>query len=234
MITRDIVSIIRSLALQMPVLVITGPRQSGKTTLAQGVFSNYDYVNLELPAERDFAKTDPHSFLERFTGGLIIDEVQYVPELFSYIQIYADKYKHERQYILTGSQNFYLMEAVSQSLAGRAAIFNLLPFSINELQNTEYYINNYEKFILTGFYPRIYDEKISSYYWYQSYIQTYIERDVRQIVNVKNLNQFRLMLKLLAGRIGQVLNINSLANEVGIDNKTIKSWISILETSYSI
>ena len=218
----------------MPVIVLTGPRQSGKTTLVKELFADYNYVNLELPKEREFAENDPKSFLKRFKGGLIIDEVQYVPKLFSYIQVYSDEAKINGKYILTGSQNFHLMQSITQSLAGRAAIFNLLPFSIQELKAEKEIGDDYERLLINGFYPRVQADGVSPLYWYQSYIQTYMERDVRQLINVKDLSKFHLLIKLLAGRIGQILNNNSLANEIGIDIKTVKSWISILETNYLV
>jgi len=235
MITRSISGTIAEMARQMPVLVITGPRQSGKTTLVKMTFPDYQYVNLELPAEREFAQTDPQSFLKRFgTKGLIIDEVQYAPQLFSYIQVYADENHENGQFILTGSQNFNLLQSVSQSLAGRAVIFNLLPFSLGELKSARSISANYENYIYTGFYPRLYDTEVPVFQYYQSYIQTYIERDVRQIINIKDLNKFRMLLKLLSGRVGQLLNVSSLSNEIGADNNTIKSWISVLETAYIV
>lgn len=234
MIPRTLSSTLRKIVKTMPVLVLTGPRQSGKTTLVKEVFSDYNYVNMELPAEREFAQTDPVSFLTRFNSGVVIDEAQYVPQLLSYIQVYSDESGQPGKYILTGSQNFNLLQSVTQSLAGRAAIFNLLPLSISELQQTNRLSNQYEQVIFKGFYPRIYDKNVPVFFFYQSYFQTYIERDVRQIKNIKDLNKFRTLLKLLAGRTGQLLNINALANELGLDNNTVKSWISILEASYII
>lgn len=217
----------------MPIIVVTGPRQSGKTTLVKELFPEYKYYNLEFPDIREIAKSDPRKFLENFEQGIIIDEIQYAPELFSYIQALSDEKKIYGKFILTGSQNFSLIESVSQSLAGRAAIFSLLPFSINELISKKSIINSTE-YIFNGSYPPIYDRNLNPNIWIQSYIQTYLERDVRQIINIKDLSKFQLFLKLCAGRAGQLLNFNSLGNEVGIDSKTIKKWISILETSYII
>lgn len=234
MIRREIEKAIIEASRKIPVVVITGPRQSGKTTLVKNIFPDYHYANLEFPDIRDFAKNDPRSFLKQNEHGIIIDEVQHVPELFSYIQGIADDQKRNGMFILTGSQNFSLLTSVSQSLAGRVIIFNLLPLSISELDKAGKLPKKYEEIIFKGFYPRIYDQKLDSYIWLQSYIQTYLERDVRQIINVKDLGKFQLLLRLCAGRTGQLVNYNALANEVGVDNKTIKSWISILETSFVI
>ncbi len=231
MIKRNISGTILNAKEKMPVLVITGPRQSGKTTLVKSLFPEYSYSNLEFPDVRMFAKNDPRGFLENFKDGIIIDEIQYVPELLSYIQGFADESKLYGKFIITGSQNLYLMQSVSQSLAGRAAVFNLLPFSINELNNENF---DFYEYIYKGFYPPIYDRKLNSSEWLQSYIGTYVERDIRQIINVKDLSKFQLFVKLCAGRTGQLLNYNSLANETGVDNKTIKKWISVLETGYII
>lgn len=234
MIKRELSQSILKLKEKMPVLVVTGPRQSGKTTLVKSLFPNYTYYNLEFPDIRMYAKNDPRSFLQDFEKGIIIDEIQYVPELLSYIQGFADQSKLNGKFIITGSQNLYLLQSVSQSLAGRAAIFTLLPFSIAELKHTEHFNNDYLHYLYTGLYPPIYDRALDPTEWLQSYIQTYVERDVRQIVNIKDLSKFQLLIKLCAGRIGQLLNYNALSNEIGIDSKTVKKWISILETSYII
>jgi predicted AAA+ superfamily ATPase len=222
------------MATKMPVVSITGPRQSGKTTLAKMCFPHYSYVSLENPETFEEAQTDPKLFLTRFKSGLIIDEIQLQPQLFSYIQTISDERNRTGEYILTGSQNFLLSAKISQSLAGRVFITHLLPFSISELKHTDYEQNNYEQYIFKGFYPRLYDKNIEPKFFYPSYIQTYIERDVRQIVNVSNLFLFQKFMRLAAGRIGQILNYSNIANELGVDLKTIKSWFSILETSFIV
>ncbi|MCL2651362.1 MAG: ATP-binding protein [Candidatus Azobacteroides sp.] len=219
---------------KMPVISITGPRQSGKTTVAKMCFPDYDYVNLENPDTLEEAKTDPRSFLTNFKQGLIIDEVQLLPELFSYIQTISDERNHTGEFILTGSQNFLLSAKISQSLAGRVFITHLLPLSIVELQEANLLSENYETHLFKGFYPRIYDKNIEPAMFYPSYIQTYAERDIRQIVNVSNLFLFQKFMRLAAGRIGQLLNYSNIANELGIDLKTVQSWFSILETSFVI
>lgn len=234
MVKRELqVKVIR-MASKMPVLTITGPRQSGKTTLAKMSFPKYDYVNLETLENRAFAASDPKNFLARFTKGVIIDEAQYVPELFSYIQAITDESGKAGQFILTGSQNFLLLEKISQSLAGRVAIFNLLPFSIAELKKGKLPLKDYEDALLKGFYPRLYDRKLSPSEFYPGYISTYVERDVRQVVNVRDLNAFQLFLNLCAGHAVQMLNVNAIANSVARDNKTIRQWLSVLETSFVI
>ena len=181
------------------------------------------------------AENDPRSFLQNFKNGIIIDEIQYVPALLSYIQGLADESKLFGRFIVTGSQNLYLLQSVSQSLAGRAAVFTLLPFSISELRNMAYFNStDHLLHMFTGWYPALYDRGLLPGEWLQSYIQTYVERDVRQIVNVKDLSKFQLFLKLCAGRTGQLVNFNQLSGELGVDGKTIKKWISVLETGYII
>ncbi len=234
MIDRLVGKNITRLAGKFPVISITGPRQSGKTTLSKMCFPTYDYVNLEMPDSRSFAQSDPRHFLDRFEKGVIIDEIQYVPELFSYIQGIVDEHSKTGQFIITGSQNFLLMEKISQSLAGRVAIVNLLPFSIDELESEKLLPKNYERYIFNGSYPRIYDKKIASPDFYPSYIQTYLERDVRNISNIMNLTLFKTFLEIAAGRIGQIINFTSISNELGVDQKTVKNWFSILEASFIV
>lgn len=234
MVKRELIGKIKLMATKMPVISITGPRQSGKTTLAKECFSGYKYVNLENPDVFDEAKTDPRNFLSQHKNGLIIDEAQLLPELFSYIQTISDDHNKAGEFILTGSQNFLLSAKISQSLAGRVYITHLLPFSIKELKKTKFATENYLRYIFNGFYPRLYDKKIEPQEFYPSYIQTYTERDIRQLVNVSNLYTFQKFMRLAAGRIGQLLNFNSIANEIGVDLKTVKSWFSILETSFII
>lgn len=218
----------------MPAIALTGPRQSGKTTLLKSAFPNYDYVNLEHPPTRALALNDPDQFLSQYTKGLIIDEVQRAPELFSYLQVIIDGQKKMGQYILSGSQNFSLLENVSQSLAGRVALFNLLPFSYKEMKAGNLKIKSIEQLIFKGAYPAIYDRKISPNLYYSSYLNTYVERDVRTLINVQNLSLFETFVKLLAGRVGTLLNLSEIGNTLGTDHKTVKKWLSVLETSFII
>ncbi|HEY5534207.1 MAG TPA: ATP-binding protein [Ignavibacteria bacterium] len=234
MVKREISERLLMLSEKIPILTITGPRQSGKTTLARNVFPKYRYISLENPDNLDFALSDPKGFLNTYGQKIIIDEAQYAPNLFSYIQTTVDEKKINGSYILTGSQNFLLHEKISQSLAGRVIIFNLLPFSYDELRNTKYKINKLSELIVKGFYPRIYDSGLNSSDWYPSYIQTYLERDVRQIINVGDINTFRNFLRICAGRSGQVLNLSSIGNDLGISYQTVKKWLSVLEQSYIV
>lgn len=234
MITRDLKRQMLLLAKKMPAIALTGPRQSGKTTLLKATFPSYDYVNLEHPPTRTLALNDPDQFLSQYTKGLIIDEVQRAPELFSYLQVAIDKQKKMGRYILSGSQNFSLLENISQSLAGRVALFNLLPFSFSEMTAGNLKIKNIEQLIFKGAYPAIYDRRIAPNLYYSSYLNTYVERDVRQLVNVQNLSLFESFVKLLAGRVGQLLNLSEIGNALGIDHKTVKKWLSVLETSFII
>lgn len=218
----------------MPVIVITGPRQSGKTTLVKSAFPNHQYVNLENIQTREFAGDDPKGFIEQFEKSVIIDEVQYVPDLLSYIQVKVDEENKNGRFILTGSQHFLLHEKISQSLSGRISMFTLLPFSIGELRGTSFEYDASQQYIFNGFYPGIYNEKLDPTKWYQDYISTYIERDVRQIRNIGDMKSFQTFLKLCAGRIGQIVNYNELATQLGLALNTIKKWISVLEASYII
>ena len=232
LIPRTIINKVDDLLGKYPIVSITGPRQSGKTTLTRMLRPDYQYVSLENPSDRLFAQQDPVGFLETYQNGVILDEVQYVPELFSYLQVYTDARQRLGEYILTGSQNFLLMEKITQSLAGRVAIFNLLPLAIEELHDTEYLLPDWENQLIQGFYPRKLVHNISSEDFYDSYLHTYIERDVRQVKNILNLDLFQRFVRLLAGRIGQLFNQNSLGVELGLDNKTINAWMSVLETSF--
>jgi uncharacterized protein len=225
---------IKQLAQKFPIISITGPRQSGKTTLAKICFPDYEYVNLEMPDTRSFAVSDPRYFLQSFKNGVIIDEIQYVPELFSYIQGIVDNGSQVGRFVITGSQNFLLMEKISQSLAGRVAVVNLLPFSMDEIRKENLLSDNFETSIFKGFYPRLFDKQIDPIDYYPSYIQTYLERDVRNISNIQNLAVFKTFLEIIAGRTGQIINFTSISNETGVDQKTIKNWFSILETSFIV
>lgn len=217
---------------KFPLLVLTGPRQSGKTTLAQQLRPDYRYVNLELAENQDFAQSDPHGFLQSYQGGVILDEVQYVPQLFPYLKHYTDQRNRAGEYILTGSQHFLLMEKIAQSLAGRIGLLQLLPLSLSELHRAGIRPRSASTFSFTGGYPRIYDRGIEPPDFYPGYIQTYVERDVRQMIRINDLLLFRQFLAACAGRIGQVVNFSALGNILGVDAKTVKSWIGILEASF--
>ncbi len=228
MIERTLASKMISLAQKFQVLTLTGPRQSGKTTLVRAVFPDLPYISLEEPDIRQVALTDPRGFLANFPTGAILDEIQNTPELFSYLQRLVDE-NRQVHFILTGSSNFLLMEKIDQTLAGRTAILHLLPFSFDELEPQT---DSYESLIFKGQYPRIYDRNISPRDFYPSYIQTYVERDVRLIKNIEDINSFIQFTRLCAGRVGQLLNHTSLANDAGISPNTARSWLSILESSY--
>ncbi len=234
MIKRDLSRKLKALALKFTVVSVVGPRQSGKTTLVRSVFPRFKYVTLEDIDTREFALRDPRGFLSTYSAGVIIDEVQRAPSLFSYIQSEVDKKGKAGQFILTGSQNFLLLEGISQTLAGRVAILRLLPFSLGELKEAGYKLANPDEYIFTGFYPRIYDKKISPVEWYHNYIQTYVERDVRLVKNITDLHVFQKFVKLCAGRVGQILNLSSLGIDCGITHNTAKAWLSLLEASYII
>lgn len=217
-----------------PILALTGPRQSGKTTFLKKDFSDYQYVNLENPDLRSFALQDPNGFLKKYDKYVIFDEVQRVPFLFSYLQTKVDEDQIMGQYIISGSQNFHLMQNITQSLAGRVAIFKLLPFDISELRSANLLTDDYADLVQRGSYPAIYDRDILSKVFYSNYIQTYIERDLSELIHVKDLRLFRNFIALCAGRAGQLLNLNALANECGISQPTAKSWLSVLESSFIV
>lgn len=234
MIQRLLGKKMRELAGEFPVISLTGPRQSGKTTLVKAVFPKYKYVSLEDLDTRERAKEDPRGFLKSFQHGVILDEIQRVPELFSYIQTAVDASKRMGQFILTGSQNFLILEKIGQSLAGRVAVLHLLPLSLEEIQKHQNLEMELDTFIFNGMYPALYDRKISVQTWHSSYITTYIERDVRQIKQVADLDAFQKFMKLCAGRSGQLLNLSGLGNECGITHTTAKSWISVLQASFIV
>ncbi len=232
MIRREATSYLKDLALQFKVIAVVGPRQSGKTTLVKEVFPEKPYINLELPDIRAFAQSDPRAFLEPYLlTGAILDEVQRVPDLFSYIQVFTDEQEKSGHFILSGSNNFLLQENITQSLAGRVAYLQLLPFSISEINATKLTL---EEQLYKGFYPPLYDKEVKVDYFYANYVRTYIERDVRLLKNIENLATFERFLHLCAGRVGQLVNKSSLGLEAGIDHKTVESWLSILEASYII
>ena len=231
MIERTLASKIISLAKKFQVITLTGPRQSGKTTLVKACFPALPYVSLEEPDVRQIALKDPRGFLSNYPTGAILDEIQHTPDLFSYIQTIVDD-NRKIHFILTGSSNFLLMEKISQTLAGRTAILHLLPFSFEELKPDAN--QSYESAIYKGGYPRIYDRDLAPTDFYPSYIQTYIEKDVRSMKNIGDVNAFIQFTQLCAGRAGQLLNFTSLASDAGISPNTAKSWLSILESSYIV
>jgi uncharacterized protein len=235
MIPRALGEKIASLAGMFPIVSLTGPRQSGKTTLARATFPDYAYVNLENLDDRLAAEEDPLRFLRPHSGtGIIVDEVQKVPSLFSYLQGIVDESGEMGKYILTGSQNFLLLEKITQSLAGRVAVCNLLPLGLSELIDADLLDGDLNRVMFTGGYPVLFDRRVPAPDYFPSYIQTYIERDVRGISNIGNLSTFQRFVKLCAGRVGQLLNLSNLGTELGINYKTVRSWISILEASYLV
>ena len=233
MIKRTITSELLTLLREYPIVTILGPRQAGKTTLAQSL-SDYSYVSLENPETRQFAIDDPKAFLKHHSGKVIFDEIQRSPHLLSYLQGIVDGTKENGQFILTGSHQLQLREAISQSLAGRTGILHLLPLSINELDEAGIQFDSFEEYVFHGFMPRIYDQNQRPHTAYANYYQTYIERDVRQLINLKDSTLFQKFIKLLAGRVGQLINYQSLSNNVGVSATTIQQWLSILEASFVI
>lgn len=234
MIERAITPKLIEFTKKFPIVSLTGPRQSGKTTLLKHILPDYRYVSLENPDNRNFAIDDPNGFLKTYNQFVIFDEVQRVPELFSYIQTKVDEDKIMGQYILSGSQNFLLLSQISQTLAGRVAVLKLLPFSYAELKNANLLSENIAINIFKGTYPATYDRQLKSDEFYPNYLETYIQRDVRNILDIKDLRSFQTFVKLCAGRIGQPLNLSSLANDCGISSPTAKAWLSILESSFVV
>ncbi|WP_460686430.1 ATP-binding protein [Niabella aquatica] len=234
MIQRSILSTAKESLSQFRALCITGPRQSGKTTLSQMLCPDKPYINFENPAVQAKALQDIEKFLKPYKQGAILDEVQRVPDLLRYLQILLDKNNRRGQFILTGSNNFLLQEQISQSLAGRAGYISLLPFSYAELQEAKLNSDDVFKHILTGGYPEIWQERLKPEIWMNSYIQTYVQRDVRLLKNISNMATFSRFLYLCANYAGQVLNRDELARQVGVDTKTILSWLGVLESSYIV
>jgi len=234
MIERNAYPILKKLAKSFPIVALTGPRQSGKTTLVRHVFSEMPYVSLENPDNREFATTDPNGFLAQYPEGAILDEVQRCPDLFSYLQGIVDESKRPGQFILTGSQQFGLISGITQSLAGRVALISLLPFVRDELARHDSAPFSISEALFKGLYPPVYDRDVDPVFWYNNYINTYIERDVRQLVSVKDLTTFQRFVKSCAARTGQLLNYSSLATDCGITVPTVKAWLSVLEASYLI
>lgn len=230
-IKRDIEPTILEAANYFPVITVTGPRQSGKTTMLRHVFPNLHYYSLEDLDTRNFAMEDPVRFLHLHQEGMILDEVHNLPDLLSYIQGIVDQ-EPEKKYILSGSSNFALLKKVSQSLAGRTGVFELMPLSIAEAKNGNVNITNVDTLLYNGLYPAVCSGKNIPKFLYPSYVKTYLERDVRDMLNVKDMRQFSMFLKLCAGRIGSLYNATEIANEVGVTTKTIQSWTSILQASY--
>lgn len=221
---------------EFPVIAIVGPRQSGKTTLAQMAFPEHKYVSLEDHDIRTLAHTDPRQFLQDYpsTSGIILDEIQHAPELLSYMQTMVDKEKKRGFFILTGSQNFLVDEAITQTLAGRMAVLTLLPLSISELKNAQLLPEKIETLVHRGCYPAAHAGDVSVERLYTNYIRLYVERDVRQIKNVADLGTFQKFMRLCVGRTGQIVNLASLGNDCGINHSTVKAWLSLLEASYII
>jgi uncharacterized protein len=234
MIKRQIEREFLALLNEYPVITLLGPRQAGKTTLARNLLPHYTYSNLEIPDVRSFAADDPRGYLAELTGNVIIDEIQRVPELLSYIQAIVDEDNTPGRFVITGSHQLGLRSAVSQSLAGRTSIIHLLPLSIAELADSGISHESFEDYAFQGFLPRLHDKGLRPSTAYSNYYQTYVERDVRMIINLKDVSLFEKFIMLMAGRIGQLLDYSSLANDVGVSANTVRDWISILEASYII
>ena len=234
MIPRSLAPTIQRLALGFPVIVLTGPRQSGKTTLVRAIFPEKPYISLENPDQRLFANEDPRGFLSRYPDGAIFDEVQRSPDLLSYIQGLVDEQRTPGRYILTGSQNFALSRQVSQSLAGRAGIAQLLPLSGGELMAAGLLSTGLDPWLFTGGYPALHSTEVTPSDWFASYLATYLERDVRDLTSVRDLITFQRFLRLCAARTGQLLNLSSLSADCGIAQSTATAWLSILEASYIV
>ncbi len=233
MIEREITGRLTTLFRQYPFVTVTGPRQSGKTTLCRSTFPSLNYVNLEAPDQRDFAESDPRGFLSQLGEGAIIDEVQHVPALLSYLQVLADEIGRSGLFVLTGSEQFSLSRAISQSLAGRTALLRLLPFSLAERQRMGA-SDSIDDIIYSGFYPRILDHELDPRQALGDYFETYVERDVRRLGEIRNLSSFRRFVRLCAGRVGQLVNLSSLGSDAGVSHTTAREWLTVLEASYVI
>jgi hypothetical protein len=219
---------------EYPIVTVIGPRQAGKTTLVRAALPDYDYVSLENPESRQIATDDPKAFLKQHPQWVIFDEIQRAPHLLSYLQGIVDEDKRNGQFVLTGSHQLELRAAITQSLAGRTGMLHLLPLSIAELEAAGIRFDQFEDYIHHGFLPRVYDQQQRPHRAYANYYQTYVERDVRQLIRLKDASLFEKFVKLLAGRVGQIINYQSLANDVGVDSKTVKQWLSILEASFIV
>ncbi len=233
MIEREIMPHLTALFRQYPFVTVTGPRQSGKTTLCRAAFPDLAYANLEAPDQRDFAESDPRGFLSQFGEGAIIDEVQHVPALLSYLQVLADERGRNGLFVLTGSEQFRLSNAIGQSLAGRTALLRLLPFSLTE-RGRPSASDAMDDIIYSGFYPRIHDQGLDPTQALGDYFETYVERDVRRLGEIRNLSAFRRFVRLCAGRVGQLVNLSSLGSDAGVSHTTVREWLTVLETSYII
>ncbi|MEI6660983.1 MAG: ATP-binding protein [Comamonadaceae bacterium] len=234
MLARDAEKTLIRLAKSFPIVAITGPRQAGKTTLAKAVFKGKPYVSLENPDEREFAQNDPKRFLARFPNGAVLDEVQRCPSLLSWLQGLVDERGVMGDFVLTGSAQFDLIEGITQTLAGRVGRVELLPLSSRELKAANQLPNSLSQMLIQGGYPALYDRKIITQDWFSNYVATYVERDVRQLISVRNLSQFQTFLKMCASRTGQLINLTSLGADCGISAVTAKQWLSVLETSYIV
>lgn len=230
---RAMLEEIQNVAKQLPVVTLLGPRQSGKTTLVTHAFPQKPYVNMESLHLRDLAKADPIGFLEQYPEGVILDEIQEVPELLSYIQVKVDKNQRKGEFILTGSHQIHLNKAIAQSLAGRTAILHLLPLSLEELARAGIH-KSLDEFLYYGCYPRIHADQLNPTKTYSSYVRTYVERDIRKMLQVHDLDLFQKFMVLCASRVGQILNKDGLSGEVGVTAKTIGHWLSILEACYIV
>jgi len=229
---REIEQEVLEMAGQYPVLTITGPRQSGKTTLVKHLFGHLPYYNFESPDTRRLVESDPRAFLQQNQKGAILDEIQNIPELISYLQQVVDENRDNLKFILTGSNQFSLMDSVTQSLAGRTAIIKLLPLSLAEIGNSFNIAT--DDLIFKGFYPGVYSQKLSPHKAYRNYYETYIERDLHKLIKVKDLSQFQHFVRIIAGRVGNLVNLSAIAGEIGVSVGTIKAWITILEASYIV
>lgn len=233
MIEREITPYLVRLFGQYPFVTVTGPRQSGKTTLCRAAFPELKYVNLELPNQREFADSDPQGFLAQLGEGAVIDEIQRVPELLSYLQVFADDSGNDSLFVLTGSEQFQLSNAISQSLAGRTALLRLLPFTLAERNQTGA-SNDIDDILLSGFYPRVNAKKRNPTQTLGDYVESYVERDVRRIGEIRNLSSFRRFVRLCAGRVGQLVNLSQLGADAGVSHTTARHWLTVLEASYII
>lgn len=234
MIPRDAAHTLTRLAKGFPVIAITGPRQAGKTTLARNLFRDKPYISLENPDEREFALADPKRFLARFPQGAILDEVQRCPQLLSWLQGLVDERQRMGDFVLTGSAQFSLIESITQTLAGRVARVELLPLSASELGHVNKLPDTLTQMLFQGGYPTLYDRPVSPQDWFSNYVATYVERDVRQLIAVRDLGQFQTFVKMCAARTGQLLNLTALGADCGISAVTAKQWLTVLETSYIV
>ncbi|RMH79285.1 MAG: ATP-binding protein [Calditrichaeota bacterium] len=234
MIPRDIENELNRCRQEYPVITITGPRQSGKTTLARAAFRELPYVSFEDPLQRDYFNTDPRGFFLPYQNGAVFDEVQHVPRLASHLQVWVDEHLQPGRFVLTGSRHFGLTEQVTQSLAGRTAILELFPFNLRELKRGTFIPTDMNRVLWAGGYPPVHDRQLRPERWYVDYLATYVQRDLRQISQIQNLDSFIRFIRICAGQVGQLLNTARLGNEIGVDHKTIRKWLSVLQTSYII